>query len=153
MLPKRPRSRALYIHSYESVNAIRSIGHLAHTNDSIIAEYEEKAEPRWTGLADENVCDHAKGGWAVFLRLPSWPGQQDTGLRAALFSGVSSEPAGYASFRQLESAHEFCGGDRHVGVLGVFLAEPPPETRSECGASRRRFLLLLTESNTRESGK
>jgi hypothetical protein len=44
LLDRGPLSRSCTFISYESVHAIRSIGHLAHTNDSIIAEYEEKAE-------------------------------------------------------------------------------------------------------------
>jgi hypothetical protein len=45
LLDRGPLSRSCTFISYESVNAIRSIGHLAHTNDSIIDEYEEKVEP------------------------------------------------------------------------------------------------------------
>lgn len=37
------RNRMDFI-SYDSVDAIRSLKHLAHTNDTILAEYEEKAE-------------------------------------------------------------------------------------------------------------
>lgn len=44
LLERGPLSRSCTFISYESVNAIRGIGHLAHTNDSIIGEYEEKAE-------------------------------------------------------------------------------------------------------------
>jgi hypothetical protein len=44
LLERGPLSRSCTFISYDSVDAIRSIGHLAHVNDSIIAEYEEKAE-------------------------------------------------------------------------------------------------------------
>ncbi len=44
LLDRGPLSRSCTFISYESVNAISSLEHLAHTNDSIIAEYEEKAE-------------------------------------------------------------------------------------------------------------
>ena len=30
--------------SYESVDAIRRLGHLSHTNDCVITDYEEEAE-------------------------------------------------------------------------------------------------------------
>jgi hypothetical protein len=43
LLDRGPLSRSCTYISYESVNAIRGLGHLAHTNDSIIAEYEERA--------------------------------------------------------------------------------------------------------------
>jgi hypothetical protein len=45
LLDRGPLSRSCTFISYESVKAIRGIGHLAHTNDSILAEYEERAEP------------------------------------------------------------------------------------------------------------
>ena len=45
LLDRGPLSRSCTFISYESVDAIRSLEHLAHTNDSIIAEYEEEAEP------------------------------------------------------------------------------------------------------------
>ena len=45
LLDRGPLARSCTFLSYESVEAIRNIGHLAHTNDSIIADYEEKAEP------------------------------------------------------------------------------------------------------------
>lgn len=44
LLDRGPLARSCTFISYESVDAIRGIGHLAHTNDSIIAEYEERAE-------------------------------------------------------------------------------------------------------------
>ena len=44
LLERGPLERSCTFISYESVDAIRGIGHLAHTNDSIIAEYEERAE-------------------------------------------------------------------------------------------------------------
>ena len=44
LLDRGPLSRSCKFLSYESVEAIRSLDHLAHTNDSIIAEYEEDAE-------------------------------------------------------------------------------------------------------------
>jgi hypothetical protein len=45
LLDRGPLSRSCTFISYDSVKEIRSIGHLAHTNDSILAEYEERAEP------------------------------------------------------------------------------------------------------------
>jgi hypothetical protein len=45
LLDRGPLSHSCTFISYDSVNEIRNIGHLEHTNDSIIAEYEEKAEP------------------------------------------------------------------------------------------------------------
>ncbi len=44
VLERGPLSRRSSFLSYESVEAMNSLEHLAHTNDSIIAEYEEKAE-------------------------------------------------------------------------------------------------------------
>jgi hypothetical protein len=44
LLERGPLSRSCTFISYESVDAISSIKHLAHTNDGIIAEYEENAE-------------------------------------------------------------------------------------------------------------
>ncbi len=43
-LGRGPLSQSCTFISYESVDAIRSLEHLPHTNDGIIAEYEEKAE-------------------------------------------------------------------------------------------------------------
>jgi hypothetical protein len=44
LLDRGPLSRSCTFISYDSVDVIRKIGYLAHTNDSIIAEFEEKAE-------------------------------------------------------------------------------------------------------------
>jgi hypothetical protein len=44
VLERGPLSRRSTFLSYESVEAMNVLGHLAHTNDSIIAEYEEHAE-------------------------------------------------------------------------------------------------------------
>ncbi len=44
LLDRGPLSRSCTFISYDSVDAMNSLEHLAHTNDSIIAEYEEKAE-------------------------------------------------------------------------------------------------------------
>jgi len=44
LLDRGPLSRSCTFISYDSVDAIRSLKHLAHTNDTILAEYEEKAE-------------------------------------------------------------------------------------------------------------
>jgi hypothetical protein len=44
LLDRGPLSRSCTFISYESVESIRDLGHLAHTNDSIITEYEEPAE-------------------------------------------------------------------------------------------------------------
>lgn len=44
LLDRGPLSRSCTFISYENVEAINHLEHLAHTNDSIIAEYEEKAE-------------------------------------------------------------------------------------------------------------
>jgi len=44
LLDRGPLSRSCTFISYDSVVAMNSLEHLAHTNDSIIAEYEEKAE-------------------------------------------------------------------------------------------------------------
>ena len=44
LLERGPLSHSCTFISYESVDAIRSLKHLAYINDSIIAEYEEKAE-------------------------------------------------------------------------------------------------------------
>jgi hypothetical protein len=43
-LDRGPLAQSCTFISYESVDAIRSLGHLSHTNDSIIADYEEEAE-------------------------------------------------------------------------------------------------------------
>jgi len=45
LLDRGPLSRICTFISYESVDAICSLKHLAHMDDNIIAEYEEKAEP------------------------------------------------------------------------------------------------------------
>ena len=44
LLDRGPLSRSCTFISYESVDAMNSLEHLAYTNDGIIAEYEEKAE-------------------------------------------------------------------------------------------------------------
>jgi hypothetical protein len=44
VLERGPLSRRCTFISYESVDIINNLKHLAHTNDSIIAEYEENAE-------------------------------------------------------------------------------------------------------------
>lgn len=44
LLERGPLSDCCTFLSYESVTAIRNVQHLAHTNDSLLAEYEEKAE-------------------------------------------------------------------------------------------------------------
>jgi hypothetical protein len=44
LLDRGPLSRSCTFISYESVNALNALEHLAHTNDGIIAEYEESAE-------------------------------------------------------------------------------------------------------------
>src|SRR5262245_47005500 len=44
LLDRGPLARSCTFISYESVDAIRGIGHLSHTNDSIISEFEERAE-------------------------------------------------------------------------------------------------------------
>jgi hypothetical protein len=44
VLERGPLSRRSTFLSYESVEAMNNLEHLAHTNDSIIAEYEEAAE-------------------------------------------------------------------------------------------------------------
>lgn len=44
LLNGRPLSNTCTFISYESINAIRSIEHLVHLNDSIIKEYEEQAD-------------------------------------------------------------------------------------------------------------
>lgn len=44
LFTRGPLSRSCTFLSYESVDAIRNLEHLAHTNDSIIAEYEDDAE-------------------------------------------------------------------------------------------------------------
>jgi hypothetical protein len=44
LLDRGPLSHSCTFLSYESVDAIRGLEHLPHTNDSIIAEYEEEAE-------------------------------------------------------------------------------------------------------------
>jgi hypothetical protein len=44
LLDRGPLSRSCTFISYESVDAINCLEHLAHTNDSIIADYEERAE-------------------------------------------------------------------------------------------------------------
>ena len=43
LLDRGPLSRSCSFISYESVEAMNALEHLAHTNDSIIGEYEEKA--------------------------------------------------------------------------------------------------------------
>jgi hypothetical protein len=45
LLERGPLLSSCTFISYESVEEIRSIGHLAHTSDSLIEDYEEKAEP------------------------------------------------------------------------------------------------------------
>jgi hypothetical protein len=44
LLDRGPLSHSCTFISYESVEAIFSLEHLAHTNDSIITEYEEREE-------------------------------------------------------------------------------------------------------------
>jgi hypothetical protein len=44
LLDRGPLSRSCTFICYESVDAMNRLEHLAHTNDSIIAEYEENAE-------------------------------------------------------------------------------------------------------------
>ena len=44
LLEHGPLSESCTFISYDSVDAIRFLKHLAHTNDTILAEYEEKAE-------------------------------------------------------------------------------------------------------------
>jgi EVE domain len=44
LLDRGPLSRSSTFISYESVEAIRNLEYLTHTNDSIISEYEEEAE-------------------------------------------------------------------------------------------------------------
>jgi hypothetical protein len=44
LLDRGPLSRSCTFISYDSVETVNSLGHLAHTNDSIIAEYEERTE-------------------------------------------------------------------------------------------------------------
>jgi hypothetical protein len=44
LLDRGPLSDSCTYISYESVDTINDIEHLAHTNDGIIAEYEEPAE-------------------------------------------------------------------------------------------------------------
>jgi hypothetical protein len=44
LLDRGPLSRSCTFISYESVELMSKLEHLAHTNDSIVAEYEEKAE-------------------------------------------------------------------------------------------------------------
>lgn len=44
VLERGPLSRRSSFLSYESVEAMNNLEHLAHTNDSIIAEYEERAD-------------------------------------------------------------------------------------------------------------
>jgi len=44
LLERGPLARSCTFISYESVNTIRSLEHLAYMNDRILAEYEEKAE-------------------------------------------------------------------------------------------------------------
>jgi hypothetical protein len=44
LLERGPLSSSCTFISYDSVDAIRSLNHLAHTHDTILAEYEEKAE-------------------------------------------------------------------------------------------------------------
>ncbi|MBV8773354.1 MAG: hypothetical protein JO166_13635 [Deltaproteobacteria bacterium] len=45
LLERGPLLSSCTFISYESVEEIRSRGHLAHTSDSLIEDYEEKAEP------------------------------------------------------------------------------------------------------------
>jgi hypothetical protein len=44
LLERGPLSDSCTFISYESVDAIRSLKHLAHTNDGVLADYEERAE-------------------------------------------------------------------------------------------------------------
>jgi hypothetical protein len=44
LLDRGPLSRSCTFISYESVELMSKLEHLAHTNDSIVAEYEERAE-------------------------------------------------------------------------------------------------------------
>jgi hypothetical protein len=44
LLDRGPLARSCTFLSYESVNELRSVEHLAHTNDSIIKDYEETAQ-------------------------------------------------------------------------------------------------------------
>jgi hypothetical protein len=44
LLDRGPLSESCTFISYESVDAIRNLEHLAHTNDTLLKEYEEKAE-------------------------------------------------------------------------------------------------------------
>jgi hypothetical protein len=44
LLGRGPLSRSCSFISYESVEAVNSLGHLAHTSDSIIDDYEERTE-------------------------------------------------------------------------------------------------------------
>ena len=44
LLERGPLEKNCTFISYESIHAIRELSHLAHTNDSVILEYEEKAE-------------------------------------------------------------------------------------------------------------
>jgi hypothetical protein len=46
VLERGPLFRRSSFLSYESVDAMNGMEHLAHTNDSIIAEYEEVAEQK-----------------------------------------------------------------------------------------------------------
>ncbi len=43
LLDRGPLSRSCTFISYENVSVIRNIGHLAHTSDSVLSDYEEKA--------------------------------------------------------------------------------------------------------------
>lgn len=45
LLRRGPLSRSCTFLSYDSVDSIRSLEHLPHTNETIIAAYEEKSEP------------------------------------------------------------------------------------------------------------
>jgi hypothetical protein len=44
LLDRGPLSRSCTFISYESVKVMSNLEHLAHTNDSIIPEYEENSE-------------------------------------------------------------------------------------------------------------
>jgi hypothetical protein len=44
LLERGPLSDSCTFISYESVDVIRGLKHLAHTNDGIIADYEERAD-------------------------------------------------------------------------------------------------------------
>ena len=44
LLERGPLPKSCTFISYESVDAIRGLKHLAHTNDGVLADYEERAE-------------------------------------------------------------------------------------------------------------